>query len=265
MVALCTIAHKPAIVNLAGTWMPKTWGISGERLLLNLEIDFLPDQLYEREEFLNGMGGAKVLEVVHGELTMGPSMTEGARKVSTKSGGWRVAQGEGPMGTDLLRFYIELEEEVRHRGRDVHCPKGRVYCTCGFFPLNYRQQSGNLKESLKQQLDFVSQRYEQLSREDDENKSLSWTKLKRAKELLDLRIEADRLNVRMSEARVKEPEKGMLRLSRDQDVGLTREGGICCKVIKRLATEYHILGKFQVASIEIREDEDDDVNERLRP
>ena len=264
MVAWCSCAQKLAIFILTGTWMPKTWGVSGERLLLNLEVDFLPDQLYEREEFLNGMAGAKVLEVVHGELTMGPSMTEGARKISTKSGGWRVAQGEGPMGTDLLRFYIELEDEVRHRGRDVHCPKGRVYCTCGFFALNDRHQTGNLKESLKQQLDFVSQRYEQLSREDDENKSLSWTKMKRAKEMVDLRIEADKLNVRMSEARVKEPEKGVLRLSRDQDVGLTREGGICCKVIKRLATEYHILGKFQVASIEIREVEEHDANERLR-
>jgi hypothetical protein len=24
----------------AGTWMPKTWGISGERLLLNAEVEF---------------------------------------------------------------------------------------------------------------------------------------------------------------------------------------------------------------------------------
>jgi hypothetical protein len=244
--------------------MPKTWGVSGERLLLNLEVDFSPDQLYEREEFLNGMAGAKVLDVVNGELTMGPSITEGARKVPVKNGGWRIAKGEGPMGTDLLRFYIDLEEEVRHRGRDVHCPKGRVYCTCGFFPLNIRHQTGTLKQSLREQQEMLSRRYEQLLRENEEDKSLiSWTKLKRTKELVDLRIEGDRLRDRMNEARVREPDKSLLRLSRDQDVGLTREGGICYKVVKGLATEYHILGKFQVASIDIRDE--DETSDSLRP
>jgi len=248
-----------------GTWMPKTWGISGERLLLNLEVEFSPQQLYEREEFLNGMADAKVLLVVNNELTMGPSMTEGARKIPVKSGGWRVSQREGPMGTDLLRFYIELEDEVRHRGRDVNCPGGRVYCTCGYFPLNSRQQTGSLKQSLKEQQERLAQRYERLSREGEDDKSLfSWAKLKRAKDLVDLRIETDRLNDRMNEVRVQEPEKGVLRLSRNQDVGLTREGGVCCKVEKGLATEFHILGKFEVASIEIRGDDDDDSNESLR-
>jgi len=245
--------------------MPKTWGISGERLLLNLEVEFSPQQLYEREEFLNGMADAKVLLVVNNELTMGPSMTEGARKIPVKSGGWRVSQREGPMGTDLLRFYIELEDEVRHRGRDVNCPGGRVYCTCGYFPLNSRQQTGSLKQSLKEQQERLAQRYERLSREGEDDKSLfSWAKLKRAKDLVDLRIETDRLNDRMNEVRVQEPEKGVLRLSRNQDVGLTREGGVCCKVEKGLATEFHILGKFEVASIEIRGDDDDDSNESLR-
>eukprot|EP00957_Ditylum_brightwellii_P120908 9221616-Ditylum_brightwellii.AAC.1 len=40
------------------------------------------------------------------------------------------------MGTDILRFYVELEKEVRHQGGDVYCPAGRIYCTCGYFPQN---------------------------------------------------------------------------------------------------------------------------------
>lgn len=106
-----------------GTWMPESWGKSGERLLLNLVVDFCPDQLYEREEFLNSLGGAKVLKVIDNELTIGPTLTEDSRKVAVKDGGWRVAPGEGPAGTDLLRFYFEIEEKAQHKNCDVYCPK----------------------------------------------------------------------------------------------------------------------------------------------
>lgn len=41
----------------SGTWMPKTWGVSGDRIRLHLELEFSPEQLYEREEFLNGVSG----------------------------------------------------------------------------------------------------------------------------------------------------------------------------------------------------------------
>jgi hypothetical protein len=109
-----------------GTWMPKAWGESGERLLLNLAVELSSDQLYEREEFLNSMAGAKVLKVVDSELTIGPSLTEGRRNISVKDGGWRVAPGEGPAGTDLLRFFIEIEDDIQHTGCDVYCPKVRT-------------------------------------------------------------------------------------------------------------------------------------------
>ena len=62
---------------------------------------------------------------------------------------------------------------------------------------------------------------------------------------------------------IKEPTKDSLRLSRDQAVGLTQEGGICCKKQNGLALEYHILGKFEIASIENREHSD--YKDILRP
>ena len=54
-----------------------------------------------------------------------------------KDGGWQVtrARGDGPMGTNLLRFFIEVDKETKHTGGDVYVPKGRVYISCGYFPF----------------------------------------------------------------------------------------------------------------------------------
>eukprot|EP00980_Cylindrotheca_fusiformis_P031363 scaffold26247_cov127-Cylindrotheca_fusiformis.AAC.1 len=151
-----------------GTWMPQTWGISGQRLYLNVELEFSPDQLYEREEFLNGISGTKVLKVVHNEASLSPTMTEGGRKVRVKDGGWRVAPGEGPLGTTVLRFYFELEETTYHNGSDVYCPAGRIYCTCGYFPMEHRHHDGSsMKDVLKLEQDKVVAQYEALAEEND--------------------------------------------------------------------------------------------------
>ena len=66
-------------------------------------------------------------------------------------------------------------------------------------------------------------------------------------------MEATKLNHKMHEACVREPDRALLRLSQDQSVGLTKEGGVCCRVHKGLAIEYHILGKFETASMANRE------------
>jgi len=231
-----------------GTWMPNDWGESGERLLLNIAVEFSPEQLYEREEFLASMSSAKVLKVVDSQLTIGPSLTEGSRKIAVKNGGWRIAPGEGPVGTDLLRFYVEIEEDAQHRGCDVYCPKGRVYCTCGYFPMIQRRTT---KDAIRQEQEALSKKYDMLNRENEEDTNMfSLKKVQRAKQLFDVRMDSQELGVRMNKARIREPEKDLLRLSRDGSIGLTKEGGICCKVPKGLAIEYHILGKFGVAALE---------------
>lgn len=240
-----------------GTWMPKTWGVSGDRLRMHMELEFSPEQLYEREEFLNGVSGAKVLKIVHGVGDLAPSMQHGGKQVRLKgTGGWRVAPNEGPMGTSVLRFYFDLEEETRHPGSDVYCPAGRIYCTCGYFSMLERHQQGHVseKETLKQEMREIEVQYEALANENELDTDLvSWNKFQRSKKMMDLRMQATKLNTKMHEAHVREPDKALLRLSQDQSVGLTREGGVCCKVHKGLAIEYHILGKFEIASMTNRE------------
>jgi hypothetical protein len=248
-----------------GTWMPPTWGVSGERLYLNLELEFSPEQLlYEREDFLNGIAGTKVLKVVHNEASLAPTMTKGGRKVKVKNGGWRVGPGEGPLGTAVLRFYLELEEQTYHHGSDVYCPAGRIYCTCGYFPRmehghhhDGSSSSSSLKDVLKQEQVAMVAQYEALAAENERDDSLvSWGKLQRGKQMMDLRMKANKLARKIYEAAIREPERSLLRLSQDQSVGLTREGGVCCKVQKGLAIEYHILGKFEIASMKNREHKD---------
>jgi hypothetical protein len=246
-----------------GTWMPRDWGTSGERLHLNLELEFSPEQLYEREEFLNGISGTKVLKVVHNEAYLAPTLKEGGKQVKVKHGGWRVAPGEGPMGTTVLRFYFELEEQTCHNGSDVYAPAGRIYCTCGYFPMK-QQGVASMKEVLQKEQECMIQQYEQLSNDNDRDESVvSWKKVKRQKQMMDLRMQATKLAQKMNEAAVREPERSILRLSQDQSFGLTREGGVCCKVQKGLAIEYHILGKFEIASMKNREH--NDYRESLKP
>ncbi|KAG7349823.1 hypothetical protein IV203_012420 [Nitzschia inconspicua] len=240
-----------------GTWMPKTWGISGDRLYLNLEMEFTEDHLYERDEFFNGVSGSKVLHIIHNEGNLAPSMLEGGRRVRIRDGGWRVVPNEGPMGTTVLRFYFDLEEETRHQGSDVYLPSGRVYCTCGYFPMAGRSGAHgeeSTRETLEKELRGLEVQYEKLSSQMELDDSLfSLDKLKRAKDMMDIRVEAERIGKAVQTARVREPDRSLLRLSQDQSVGLTREGGVCCKKQKGVAVEYHILGHFEIASIPNRE------------
>jgi hypothetical protein len=125
-----------------------------------------------------------------------------------------------------------------------------------------------LKDAIRKEQDELSTKYEKLNRDNEEDTAMfSFKKVQRSKQLFDIRMDAQELNNRMNKARIREPERDLLRLSRDKTVGLTREGGVCCKVPKGLAIEYHILGKFGVAAVENKQhvDAEPEENESLRP
>jgi hypothetical protein len=224
--------------------MPKDWGVSGERLVLNLDLNFSPQQLYEREEFLDRMGGAKILKV--NKLTMAPTLTQGIRNLEVVNGGWRVCQGAGPMNTDLLRFYFEIEDTLIRTGSDVTCPKGRIYCSCGYFPSN--RQTNGYKEGIKIQLDKMILRAEALDEEILAEGPFSLNRFKKSAELFRLKVDMQATGEKLMAATVMEPNCSLLKKTPDKSVGLTKEGGVCCKVPKGIAIEYHILGKFNIAS-----------------
>eukprot|EP00529_Nitzschia_sp_RCC80_P024132 CAMPEP_0113455494 /NCGR_PEP_ID=MMETSP0014_2-20120614/8405_1 /TAXON_ID=2857 /ORGANISM="Nitzschia sp." /LENGTH=450 /DNA_ID=CAMNT_0000346927 /DNA_START=175 /DNA_END=1527 /DNA_ORIENTATION=- /assembly_acc=CAM_ASM_000159 len=242
----------------SGTWMPKTWGVSGDRLYLSCEVEFSNEVLYEQENFFNGVDGTKILKVVHNKANLAPCMSEGGRKVRIKNGGWRVVPNEGPLKTTVLRFYFDLEEETRHKGSDVYLPSGRIYCTCGYFPMADRSPClTEKKEAHEKELRDLENQYNHMRMDMEQDESMiSLGQIKRALEMMEVRHEADKLSKVVREERIKEPEKSLLRLSQDQSVGLTREGGVCCKQDKGVSVEYHILGKFELASMDNREHKD---------
>jgi len=248
--------------RVRGTWMPKTWGLSGDRLRLKLEVEFTNEELYEREDYFNGLSdGAKILKVVHNEALLAPSMTEGGRSIRVLDGGWRVCPNEGPLGTAILRWYFDVEEQVSHLGSDIYLPAGRVYGTCGYFPMIQRSnvdgKGTSKREVYQKELRQMEVKYLSLKSEMDADLDLiSFEKFKRFQEMREVRNEAKKVKKTIDEELIKEPTKDSLRLSRDQLVGLTQEGGICCKKQNGLSQEYHILGKFEVASIENREHSD---------
>ena len=137
-----------------GTWMPADWGVSGQRLNLQLEIQFRDEYVIDREDFLGDRGGKRV-HVIQNDGVFGPGLESSAKHVRFGDGAWTISRGEGPAGTDLLRLYVELEERV-DRG-DLSCPAGRIYLTCGYFDIAHRGHSR--KRDLEQKLDDLATEY----------------------------------------------------------------------------------------------------------
>merc|ERR1711957_36130 len=126
---------------------------------------------------------------------------EGSKRISAKNGGWRIIPKEGPAGTDLLRFYVEIEEKAQHLGSDVFCPKGRIYCTCGYFPINDGRPSGK-KEMIREEQEMLRTSYECLKNEERNDISMfSLKKISRSKQMLELIAKNNRLNEHMTEVR----------------------------------------------------------------
>ena len=237
-----------------GTWMPKDWGKSGQRLNLSFTADFTPSQLFDRDDFFRGgYTNAKILNVESNQITLGPSLSEGQRTFKVKNGGWQVTRGDGPMGTDLLRFFIEVDEEITHSGSDVYIPKGRIYCSCGYFPFINTTKDG-MKDAVKDEIKKIEKQIVQLQKKKDDIKNpFNLEGIKISSDIFKLKQDLDMLNQRLSFAMVRQPDKQLLKYSPDGDVGLTKEGGVCCEVKKGPVVEYHILGRFGIASAQKEE------------
>lgn len=221
-------------------------------LILHLILDFSPDKLKESDDLLQGSANAKTLEIK--EAWIGASsITEGhQRNVRIKpTGGWKVLPGQGPKGIDILRFYLDVEEEISHsKSSNLRCPANRVYCTAGVFSMHHHKESELFKDCLRSELDKLAQRHEELiSEEEKDERSFSFDRLKRAKQMMDLRNRIRDMNQKITQARIRNPEKSMLRLARKGDVGVTKDGQVCYRETKGMSSEYIVLGKMEMASI----------------
>lgn len=210
-----------------GTWMPADWGVSGQRLNLQLEIQFRDEYVMDREDFLGDRGGKRV-HVIQNDGVFGPGLESSAKHVRFGDGAWTISRGEGPAGTDLLRFYIELEERV-DRG-DLYCPAGRIYLTCGYFDIAHRGHSR--KRDLEQKLDDLAAEYNDALDNYNSQGVFSLDRFKAWDLLQKKREEIRKTKDLLVRIQVMEPDLNLLRLSRKRDVAITNEGGACCKVRK---------------------------------
>mmetsp|Transcript_20064 Transcript_20064/g.44682 ORF Transcript_20064/g.44682 Transcript_20064/m.44682 type:complete len:466 (+) Transcript_20064:53-1450(+) len=234
-----------------GTWMPSDWGVSGQRLMLQLQIQFRDDFVVgSREDFLGDRGGSLV-HVVQNDGVVGPTLSQSGEHVRFKDGAWTISRGEGPAGTDLLRFYVELEEKVE-RG-DVYCPAGKIFLTCGYFDIAHRGHSR--KRDLEKKLEDLADEHNNILDALNEEGFFSLKRMQTWTLLQQKKADIEKTKDQLQRIMVMEPDMNLLRLSRKRDIGITNEGGACCKVKKGAGYyEYHILGKFQAASVEHGED-----------
>lgn len=255
-----------------GTWMPKEWGVSGDRLRLEIVVDLTDEQCYEPDDFLQGRVDTYKLRVVDAFLFPHGTgaQSHGRQKVKIqKEGAYKVVRRMGPLDTDILRLYVELDELIA-RG-DLYCPKGRIYGTCGYFPTHSDRaiEMNQWKERLAKLYHQKVVELDDLKREAEvDSRLFSMDQLKRMKRMMDLNAEIRKIAQRQRETRARMPEKQDLRLSRQGNVGLSREGGVCCKVRKGMAVEYHILGRMEMASVEKKrefDEEYDDLLKKLHP
>jgi len=269
------------VERMPGTWMPKTWGASGDTIKMKVEVEFTSDPLVEEHDdffdshpnnFQKDYAGTKVLRVVNNEACMAPSkLSEGERKLKVTNGGWKIMQGFGPSKTDVLRYYFTVEEEdIHHRGSDISLPQGRVYGACGYFPIT---KNTSKKDMYATELRHLETQFHALKEGRKENKKDQLTifihNMKLMKQQLEVqdKMHQTRRLLEQEERRHPSMHSDTLRLSQDQLVGLTKEGGICCKKIKGFGKqEYHILGNFVVASMENRDHADyQEALDQLRP
>jgi hypothetical protein len=262
------------------TWMPNDWGKSGDRFNFQVLVDFTSEPLLETtDEFLQqcSCSSSVAKQLVVRDAWSAPTGAQGRKVMSCIqcTGGYAVLPGQGPMGTDLLRLYMELIDDARYPGTDsdVYCPAGRVYATCGYFAMptmnttaraiggcNRQQQS--VKERAQQEYQAIVQQYKtlELELERDERPWLVsvFNHLERRRDLFQLRRAMRAAAKQVHEARQQDPERSQLRQSRDGRVGLTKDGGVCRKVFKQYAMEYHILGRMTLTSVEATDDHHND-------
>jgi hypothetical protein len=245
----------------SGTWMPKDWAASGDRLLFQCTVRFAATHVNENsyDEFFQSNAETKQL-IVSDAFVIPRGVGDksvGRRPLPVQSiGAYKVCRGHGPYGTDIVRLYIELAEDVAvpdHKS-DVYCPSGRIYATCGYFAntLKHDPAAPSTRDRIQQKYNEALHEYEHLqSQVETDNRGLfNMDHLKMMKDSWTAKKDMERLAVKLQEARQREPERAQLRLNKAQTVGLTREGGVCCKVHKGLALEYHILGRIEVGYVD---------------
>ena len=249
-----------------GTWFPLPWGKSGDRVLFQCTVDFtgipsstLHDEFFHQTSNDDDDDGIRQLAVTDAFVI---PRGVGAHSVGRRPlpvqplGAYKVCRGQGPGGTDIVRLFIELTDTVGvpDHDSDVYCPAGRVYGTCGYFaiPQHHAANATSYRDVMQQQHVAAVREYERLQHTAalEESNRLSLAHWQTKQKIWKAQQRMEQTLQQYNLAKQQEPEKSQLRLSKAGNIGLSREGGVCVKVHKGLALEYHILGRMEVGCVQ---------------
>jgi hypothetical protein len=109
----------------AGTYMPETWGASGARLALPLQVTVTSDTVKQGEQDTVVGSGACALLVTGGTTFVS---SKGEQSVDISSGGWKIESPPGKKGRAArLTFWLDVNESAQRN--DVTLPAERIYFT----------------------------------------------------------------------------------------------------------------------------------------
>ena len=116
--------------------------------------------------------------------------------------------------------------------------------------MEHHNEAEAFKNYLRGELGTLVNQYEDLTLEQERDERLfSFDAIQRTRKMMELRQDIKTMNQKITQARIRDPEKAMLRLSRKGDVGVTKEGQVCHKDDAKGVSEYLVLGKMEMASI----------------
>lgn len=236
-----------------GTWMPKDWARSGDRLRFECKVNFGSHNASRTsDDFFHGR---PVYPLQVSETYLWPTGVGVGRRELCLSGDAFYQVTPTPEQGDVLRLRIPLGEPLNRS--DVTCPAGHLYVTANYFGLTewHRPMREYAWQELQEAQQAVEKARKQLEDGDGEENgkhgALSWLGLwKPMGELWKAEFELEKKQESYQATVQRYPEKTHMRFDSGRRVALSKEGGLCLKIHSGVAIEYHILGRVEIGCVD---------------
>lgn len=242
-----------------GTWMPKDWGSSGDRLRFECKVRFTNATVSSKsnantDDFFHPK--PYCLEVSEGYLwPTGVGVGRKPLRMDSSSAADDPALFQIVPGTeqgDVLRMRVPLGEAVNRS--DVTCPRGNLYVTANYYGLpewHCRMRDHALQEWTTAQATYETAELKLELAGNEETQGLGWFGYcKLMADVWKAKHALEDYQRKYIEAQHRFPEKIHLRFDAKERVALSREGGLCLKIHSGVAIEYHILGRVEIGCLD---------------
>ncbi len=113
-----------------GTWMDPRWGVSGKRIELTLDVNFMIDETADSETVQgmvkDNLGGTS-LPVMMLRTAESARLRGGFDKMKCNNGGYRIDVSSNPQKSNTLRLFVRAEGTLQGDFGDIYIPQGNLY------------------------------------------------------------------------------------------------------------------------------------------